>query len=356
MIFYIWCAVIIIQTGITVFLASKFLNYRKTKPKEDITLSIVIAAHDELANLKKLIPALLKQDYPKFEIIIALDRCTDGSIDFLRGIAEDRLNWIEIPTTPADWNEKKYALAQAIKKASGDWLVFTDADCIPATDQWLCQFSSKTEKNEIILGYSPYRSTGSLLQSFIQYESFVTAFHYLAMTLVGKPYMAVGRNMAIKRAFFHDCGGYESFKGVRGGDDDLFIQKNADKSNTTVILGRESAVYTFPEKNWKSYIKQKTRHLAVGSHYRLRDQLLHILNDGSILLFWALIPALIQRNIWPIILFYLFVKGISYRFAHSKMGVGFNYLLLPCVDIMYAIFLPIIAIRSKLIKDITWKN
>ena len=58
----------------------------------------------------------------------------------------------------------------------------------------------------------------------------------------------------------------------------------------------------------------------------------------------------------PIILFFLFIKLASYRFVADKVGAGFNYMLLPIVDVLYAFMIPIIGIRSKFKKDIEWKN
>ena len=252
---------------------------------------------------------------------------------------------------------KKYALIQAIEESRGDWLVFTDADCRPESDSWLIWLTGKMKgRTQIVLGYSPYESNASLLQNFIQYEGFLTAFNYLSMALMGKPYMSVGRNTAVKRSFFYEKNGYKNFESVQGGDDDLFIQKNANAINTSVVLRKDSMVRTYPKKSWKEYFKQKIRHLSVSSHYSKSDQLLHLLFNGSLLIIWMLIPFIATEFTLPLILFYLLVKVIGYRFAHSKMGVAFNYMLLPLVDLMYAIFVPIVAIRSKLVKDVRWKN
>ena len=357
MIFSIWITAIFIQVGITSFLALQFIRYKTEEPTSPISFSIIIAAHNELKNLKKLIPKVLEQTHRDFEIAIVLDRCTDQSLTYLEGLNESKIKILEIEKTEESWDHKKYALTKGVKSASGEWLVFTDADCYPNTNEWLSEINSKIKSGtKIILGYSPYETSNSLLHNFIQYEGFVTAFNYLSNSILGQPYMGVGRNLSIEKSFFNKKKGYESFKSVIGGDDDLFIQNNSNSNNTKILMGKNSIVYTIPKINWRDYFNQKTRHLSIGSRYSILDQAKHLLFHGSLIAIWAILPLISIEIILPILLFYLLVKAIGYRFAQSKMGAGFNYILLPLVDVMYAIFLPIIAIRSKLIKDIRWKN
>ncbi len=357
MIFSIWISAVIIQVGIVILLSTQFARYKDRKSANVPSTSIVIAAHNELANLKILVPKLLEQTHSHFNIVIALDRCTDKSAQFLAGLHSKKLEIVEIEETPRDWDHKKYALTYAIQNSEFEWIVLTDADCIPTSDQWLNQMTNRINHNtEIILGYSPYTSDRSVLQNFIQYEAFITAFNYLSFSMLGKPYMGVGRNLAVKRSFFVEQGGYSDFKSIVGGDDDLFIQKNATSKNTDILIGKTSLMFSNPKNTLSDYIHQKTRHLSVGTRYSALSQTTHLLFHGSLLLTWILIPFISLEKILPIVFFYLIVKWIGYRFAHSKMGVGFNYIWLPLVDLMYAVFLPTIAIRSKLVKDIRWKN
>ncbi len=356
MIFSIWITAISIQVIITVLLAAQFLRYKEGKEITSEKVSIIIAARNECDNLRELIPALLKQQHTDFEIVVSLDRCTDQSHHYLKSIESVYIRVIEIMNVPQGLDAKKYALTKAIERASGNWLVFTDADCLPRSNEWLSALSTKMHAKDVLIGYSPYRNNGGLLGNLIQYESFVTAFNFLSMAILHKPYMAVGRNMVIRKAFFEKTGGYQDIQNVRGGDDDLFIQKNATRSNASVVMGAESLMYTSPEKTWSAYIAQKTRHLSVGTKYHKRDKLFHFIFNGSLFIFWFLLPFNLIFENFPVILIFLLIKFVSYKFAAGKMGEGFNYMWFPLVDFMYSIFLPAIIIRSKLVKDIRWKN
>lgn len=348
----------IIHLGITFLLSFAFKSYKSPINKQKTALSIIIAARNEEENLKRLIPALLEQEFPSFEVIIALDRCSDNSKNYLQKLGDQKIKSIDIHEVDPNWNPKKYALNHAITSATGDWLVFTDADCIPNSKNWLQSVNDHISTNlDIIIGVSPYRANGSLLTYFIQFEAFMTAFTYISRSLLGKPYMAVGRNMVIRRSFFKKVGGYEEIKSITGGDDDLFIQQHATKANTRVMLGNESMVYTFAENTWKDYWHQKIRHLSVGGRYKSSDQLFLGVNHFCQFAFYILLFFVTTHSFFfPMLLFYLFIKLGSYRFATSKIGININYILLPLVDIIYAVLIPVVALRSKLEKDIKWKN
>lgn len=348
----------LVHLGITLFLAKSFIGYRIGTLENKESISIIIAARNEESNLKVLIPSLLSQDHSNFEIIVALDRCTDLSKSYLDGLESSKITSIEIENVEIGWNPKKFALKEAISKAKGDWLVYTDADCVPYSDQWLNKISTQmSNETDIIIGVSPYRTDSNFLSHFIQFEAFATAFMYVARALQKKTYMAVGRNMTVRKSFFLNSEGYESIKSIQGGDDDLFIQKSVNRDNTKVILGKESLVYTSPKKTWRAYWNQKIRHLSVGSKYKGSDQFFLGLNHFSHFAFTLLLFFVTTQSFFlPVLLFYLFIKLGSYRFAASKMETNINYILLPLVDILYAMLIPVIALWSKLEMDIKWKN
>ena len=348
---------ILIHLLFTLIAAIAITKWESKSNMDQPKLSIIIAARNEVENLKLLLPALLKQDYPDYEIIIGLDRCDDGSVELLESYENSKIQWIDIRKVADGWNSKKYALNCAISKSVGSWLIFTDADCIPSTDQWLGSISRETsEDTNIILGISPYLSAASFLSKFIRFEAFMTYFLYAAFTMLGRPYMAVGRNMAVRRSFFQNSDGYQQIKHIVGGDDDLFIQKSA-RTGISMMLGKNSTVNTKPSKWISEYWHQKTRHLSVGKHYVWQDTLfLTAYHTIHLSVYPMLLFNIGNICILPIILFFLFIKLASYRFVASKIGAGFNYILFPFVEILYAIITPVLGIRSQLKKDIKWKN
>lgn len=341
----------------TGFFAYQIIRWKSKAATTQPGVAVIIAARNERKNLEILIPQLLSQDYPDFQIIVSLDRCEDHSIEYLNSIEDERVQWLAIKEVPQDWNSKKYALNEGIKRAKKEWLFFTDADCVPKSDKWMASLAKEIDATtNVLVGVSPYLSNQSFLSYYIAFEAFMTQFLYCSMHQMKRPYMAVGRNMGIRKAYFEEVGGYESIKSIKGGDDDLFVQK-ATKTTISLVLGHESIVYTYPEKSWRGYLHQKLRHLSVGSLYDPKDILAisayHLMHLGTYLLSFMLLPI---HLLLPIILFYLVIKLVIYRFVVNKNCIGFNYVLFPVVDILYAFIIPIIGMWSKAIKDIEWKN
>lgn len=99
-------------------------------PEDEPSVSIVIPVHNEQRVIEDCAASLRGQDYGNLQIIFVLDRCTDQSRSILlRHAAEDsRITLVEIEACPEDWAGKCNAARVGAERATGDWLLFTDAD------------------------------------------------------------------------------------------------------------------------------------------------------------------------------------------------------------------------------------
>lgn len=96
---------------------------------------LIVPAHNEERSLPKLAESLKQQDLPGTRFVLALDRCTDGTLEATRRVIEGdaRFEIIEIDSCPPDWAGKVNAAWQAVQRseaaAEAEVLAFTDADC-----------------------------------------------------------------------------------------------------------------------------------------------------------------------------------------------------------------------------------
>lgn len=318
-------------------------------------MSVLVACHNELENLQSLLPILLGQQYAQFEVIIILDRCTDGSREFLNDFSDQKLRVISIEKSPSGVHPKKNAIQKGIEAASGEWILLTDADCRPSTN-WVSEMA-KHMTNEIVIGISPYQKTTSFLNELIQYETFQTAVHFCSATANNRPYMALGRNLAYKKSLFEHVGGFGETKHVTGGDDDLVIQRMLKTNNFSLALEKNAPVDSIPETSWSSYFKQKTRHLSVGKHYpnwvKRRESFRWTIHTGMWLTFFV---SLFQIPVTAVVILALtfILKAISINIVADRLEKRFNHLWLPFVDLIYAVLMPLIGLRSLLVKNIKW--
>jgi hypothetical protein len=93
-------------------------------------VSVVFAARDEAEKLPAALSSMLALDYSDYEVLAADDRSTDGTSEILDQFAHDnpRLRVLHIAELPSGWLGKPHALEAAASVATGEWLLFTDAD------------------------------------------------------------------------------------------------------------------------------------------------------------------------------------------------------------------------------------
>jgi len=274
-----------------------FSQLKSIIPKKLVPFSVIISARNEARNVIKYLPSILEQDYPTFEVIIIDDNSTDDTSKILNHFKGRYAHLHIIKIEHKKSAGKKEGLQQGINQAKYEWLVFTDADCYPKSDQWLGKMASKCdEKTEIILGYSPYRKENGLLNDFIRYETFMTAVIYGTFTLSGMPYMGVGRNMAYKKSTFLTTVNKEKFEKTASGDDDLAVNAMANSHNTVLQFEEKARVISLPKTTFSDFIKQKTRHLSPSTHYKAGHQ-------------WLLgLLAMSQATFYPVIIFLCFLN------------------------------------------------
>jgi glycosyltransferase involved in cell wall biosynthesis len=324
------------------------LNTKHTQP-----VSVIIAAHNELGNLKRLLPVLLQQQYPEYEIIIADDRSTDGSIDYFKKeyASEKKMQWIRIESTPQGFNAKKYALTKAVEMASYDTLLFTDADCLPASDEWIQHMvGALTDTKQIAIGYSPYMKEKGWLNLLIRYETCYTAIQYFSFALARIPYMGVGRNIAYSKKIFYTKHGHDSHRHVTGGDDDLFMRDRANAKNTAIVLQKKAHVYSIPKKNYCLWMRQKIRHLSVSIYYKSIHKCLLGLLYASHFIFYLLYAFLLFETYWVTYLFIvrtlLFI--LIFVIIAKRLGETIQWWMVLPTDIVYILNHLAIAIASLL--------
>jgi glycosyltransferase involved in cell wall biosynthesis len=95
------------------------------------TVSVVLAARNEARRVQKTVLRLLEQQEVNLEIVVVDDRSSDESGEILRGLAAEdkRVKVIRVDTLPPNWLGKCHACYLGANAVTGDWILFTDADC-----------------------------------------------------------------------------------------------------------------------------------------------------------------------------------------------------------------------------------
>jgi glycosyltransferase involved in cell wall biosynthesis len=341
------------------------VNISRHKNKTDTpdqAISIVVCAHNEIENLKRLIPVLLTQEYANFEIVIVDDRSDDGTYDYLLKTQSEQLRYVRVDQVHDHINAKKYALTLGIRAAKNDILIFTDADCIPKSKHWVTSIARTfTNETEYVLGVSQYEKQKGFLSQFIRYETQTTAMNYIGFALAGNPYMGVGRNLSYRKSSFLKNKGFNKIQHITGGDDDLLVNQWANKKNTEIVIGNDALTHSVPKSTWEEYRIQKTRHWSVGKYYKLKDKILLGIQNLSHLVFWLALIILATRSdnyifLAAILFLRVAIVTLLYNITSKRFGDRINPWLVPIIDLLYVLYASFFGFVALFTRKVKWKK
>lgn len=314
-------------------------------------VSLIVCAHNELDNLRELVPLLLRQDYPAgFELVLIDDRSHDDTYLYAQQLSQyypGRFRLVTVNHTPAGFAPKKYALTLGIKATRYERLLFTDADCRPVSPDWLRLMQrgfAQQNGADIVLGFSGYAERPGLLNQLIRYETLLTAAQYLGLAWAGRPYMGVGRNLGYTRATFNSTKGFASHIRRLSGDDDLLVQDAvAAGARAAVVADPEAHTLSQPAETWAAWWRQKRRHLSAGSRYRAADRRRLAFFMGSNVLFYALTPAVLavgwnRENLVSLTIIWLartLLALLTYTTLARRLRTKLSPLAVPALDFLY---------------------
>jgi len=344
---------------------SKFSFYKEqAQTPKNIAISVLICAKNESKNLKKFLPSIIQQDYPNFEIVLINDSSSDKTLKVMEAFRTEHKNIkiVDVKSIEAFWGNKKYALTLGIKAATHNFLLFTDADCKPVSNQWISEMSAHfSNSKSIVLGYGAYsKIKGSLLNKLIRYETLITASQYFSYSLMGQPYMAVGRNLAYRKELFFESSGFINHINIKSGDDDLFINQIADSENTAISVSKESFTESNPKSSLAEWILQKRRHVSTAKYYKFKHKALLSLFYISQLLFWILAVLTISlTSFWAIAIALVVLRFAAYflvlGFASKKLNEKDLIPYFPILEVFLISVQFFIFIQNLISKPRHWK-
>ena len=329
-----------------------------------LPVSIIICARNEDDNLTEFLPKILVQNYDEFEVVVVNDCSMDNTENVIDEFAKIFPNLKKVTIKEDDYYKhgKKYAVLIGIKGAKYDNLLFTDADCFPANENWLKDMSAGfVNKKEIVLGYGAYLKKDGFLNKLIRFDTFLIATNYLSAAIKGKAYMGVGRNLAYKKELFYKEKGFSKHYHITSGDDDLFINQACTKENTNIVVSHNSITYSLAKETFSDWKRQKQRHLTTAPHYnsssKAKITLTYISQYSFHLLFLSLFLFKVTM-VSAIIGFILKVciQMIIFNKASKKLNEMDLWALSFFYEIILLIVYPIFHISKLFHKPNKWKS
>lgn len=319
---------LIIQLRYLLFVYRKASKFKKKNVKSTTEpVSVIICARNEADNLREFLPTILNQFYPEFEVIVVNDASTDETAEVLAAMKQQYPQLYVTGIEPREGYSggKKLAQTIGVKAAKFDQLLFTDADCKPASPNWIRLMQSNfLNQTEIILGYGAHAQEKGLLNKWIRTDTVYIAMQYIGYAVSKTPYLGVGRNMAYRKELFFRNKGFASHLHIPSGDDDLFVNETSNEYNTAVELHPESFTISKPAQNWRRWLLQKRRHLGTSKAYKKSTKrTLAIELISREVLYLLSIVMLIHGIFEAYVLIFLFIRtlvfGIVFKLLMKRL-------------------------------------
>lgn len=344
------------------------LHYKPKFQEESkpIGVSVIVCARNEQCNLTDYLQALLMQDYPLYEVIVVDDSSEDATHDMLIEWTKvyPRLKTTFVPKGANVISTKKLALTLGAKAAHYDYLLLIDADCRPETKHWISEMvrgfaqHPNGARADIVLGVGLYFRRPGMLNRMICFDTMFSALQYTGFAIHHKPYMGIGRNLAYSKRLFFEQGGFSKILEYRSGDDDLFVNRAANRLNTEVITTPYSITWSSPKMTWKEWLFQKRRHLSVSSAYSTQSKRRIGFEPLTRAMFYVLAILLCTTGSWQLQLLTgaLFLlrwiwQAIILNCAASKWGTRKHFLLIPLWETLLPIVTLFILVNHKIRKQ-----
>ncbi len=361
LIWYILVILLFIQAYFLFWVFIPLTKDRIRPGRKSLPVSVIICAKNDLHSLQENLEYVLNQNYPDFEVIVMDDHSTDDTAKYLQSLmkSKDNLKYMKASEDIKDKVGKKWALAEAIKKSSHNYVLLTDADCRPNSLKWIEHMMTYfTGKTSLVLGIGRYQNIKKWYSSLIQFETMFTAFSYLGYALMGKPYMGVGRNLAYKKSVFKD----EAMLNEKtaSGDDDLFVQAVSNFENTDICTIPTAHTVSTPPLTYSEWLTQKKRHYSTAFEYKSLNKIRLTILKASFYLPNLLIFCLLFLGFYSNIILFIFllrwlVEFVVMNRIARKLGFTQAIYLVPWFEIYFAFFDLWMMLVSKKSSRRDWK-
>ncbi|MBT3250718.1 MAG: glycosyltransferase [Candidatus Marinimicrobia bacterium] len=232
---------------------------------DPFSVSVIVAIRDGAGPLPVLLRTMSTQTYKgKLEFIIVDDESSDDTAGIIQSWAKKDSRFLYVSSLEADDQNlrlKKRTLTAGIEKASGDILLFTDADCHMGPC-WIQSMAGCFSQNvDYVIGYAETHPSFSVVSRFQNLDLMMLMAGTRGITRLGSAWASTGQNQAYRKSLFFQTGGFSKISDFLQGDDSLFLQITRKFANSKVIFNSDphSFITGRTEEKWGNLLRQRIR-------------------------------------------------------------------------------------------------
>jgi glycosyltransferase involved in cell wall biosynthesis len=237
------------------------LTQSEWNPPQDTalpSLTIVVPARNEEAEIEAALRSLLQLNYPQYQIVAVNDRSTDQTGAIMERLAvepaaQSKLRVIHVRDLPSGWlgkvhamwlgSQKNAAQEDAAQESQSDWLLFTDADCVfhPDSLRRAIHYATKTATDHLVLFPTAHMKTigERMMIGFPQVMSSFAMRPWKVRDPKAHDHIGVGAFNLIRRSAYEAIGTYKALR--LEVVDDLTLGETIKKAGLgqDVVFGRD---------------------------------------------------------------------------------------------------------------------
>lgn len=336
--------------------------YRKTR-KFETRVSVLIPARNEEKSIVKILACLLAQDYRSslMEVLVIDDHSSDATAAIVEKYIEKHPGKdIKLMRCDERAHSKKQALSLGIKKATGNLILTTDADCIVG-GRWISSFVKHYENTSaaLISGPVTYLNRPGFFHAFQALEFLGLVASGAGAMGAGFPFMCNGAALAFEKDAFEKVGGYEGNEQYASGDDVFLLHKilkEYGRKKIAFLKDPEALVYTHGEGSLRSFFRQRVRWGSKSKAYR---NTIAISTALAVFLFnLSLVAGLLAGVVYPKVLLITALLWLFKYLADLPLLVGITgftgqrkllraYVLFQPIYVIYLVMIGVVSLFGK---------
>ncbi len=246
-----------------------------------IKCSVIIAARDEAARIEQTIRRLLAQREVELEVIVVDDRSTDGTSEILRRLAKEdsRVRVQRVEVLPDGWLGKCHACHVGASEATGDWILFTDADCWlkPDVIARALRVAERDAADHVTLVSGLDGGSIGLKASHLLF--LISLANWISGVNRNRPqsHIGIGAFNLVRATAYRQCGGYEALRLTVVDDVKLGLLLRRAGKRTRAFIGGDDVechwgttawgTVKLMEKNYFAAVDYRTGLVLAGSGF-----------------------------------------------------------------------------------------
>lgn len=230
------------------------------------SVAIIIVAQEEADKLRKHLPVFLEQKYPvEYQVIVVDIHSTDDTLKLLEHLEEQYLHLAHssIPASARDISKQRLAMTLGLKTACTEWVIFTQADCCPESDEWLASFMHvNTNGKNAIIGLTKYASSNNWLMRKRQFLRLWQQMQWIPFAENHHPYWADNTLLAYRKNYFFEHHGFESDSKLLVGAAPLLVNRNISNGQSAISV-HNKAILVQDEPLPHTWLQERVYSIAI---------------------------------------------------------------------------------------------